>query len=329
MRYIIPVVFASALALPAAAEVPVVVTDIHPVQSLVAMVMGDLGTPELLLPKGGDEHSYQMKPSQAAALGQAGLVVWIGPELTPWLDRALDALGSGPAQLVLLDAAGTETRQFAAAAEDEHAHEEGEDHDHAAEGEADHDHDHAAEGETGHDEEHHHHDGTDPHAWLDPQNASLWLGLIAESLSRIDPENAATYGANAGAAQAQIAELDASLKARLAPIADRPFIAFHDAYGYFVGHYGLTLAGTVALGDASAPGAARLAEIRDLAEHGAVCIFPEVQHDPKLVNTIVADTGVKAGGALDPSGSSLDPGPGLYPALLTGLADTLVACLAP
>lgn len=314
MRYIISFAFASALATSAAAEVPVVVTDIQPVQSLVAMVMGDLGTPELLLPKGGDEHSYQMKPSQAAALADAGLVVWVGPELTPWLDRALNALSKAPAQLVLLDAPGTVTRQFP----------EGEDQDHAEGAEEDHDHDEAAGGE-----EHHHHDGTDPHAWLDPANASLWLGLIAESLSGLDPEHAATYAANAAAAQVQVAALDADLKARLAPVADRPFIAFHDAYGYFVGHYGLTLAGTVALGDASAPGAARLAEIRDLAEHGAVCIFPEVQHDPKLVDSIVADTGVKAGAALDPSGSSMDPGPGLYPALLTGLADTLVACLDP
>jgi zinc transport system substrate-binding protein len=273
------------------------------VQSLAAMVMGDLGTPDLLLPKGGDEHSYQMKPSQAAALADAGLVVWIGPELTPWLDRALDALGNGPAQLVLLDAPGTLTRQFPeGAAQDEEP----------AEGEDD-----------------HHHDGTDPHAWLDPANASLWLGLIAAELSRLDPDHAATYAANATAAQVQIKALDAKLKARLAPVAAQPFIAFHDAYGYFVGHYGLTLAGSVALGDASSPGAARLVEIRDLAAHGAVCIFPEVQHDPKLVDSIAQDAGVKVGGALDPSGSSMDPGPGLYPAMLTSLADTLVACLTP
>lgn len=314
MRYIISLAFASALATSASAEVPVVATDIQPVQSLVAMVMGDLGSPELLLPKGGDEHSYQMKPSQAAALADAGLVVWVGPELTPWLDRALDALGKAPALLVLLDAPGTVTQQFP----------KGEDHDHEAAGEEEHDHDEAA-GE----EEHHHHDGTDPHAWLDPTNASLWLGLIAESLSGIDPEHAATYAANAAAAQVQIAALDAELKARLAPVADRQFIAFHDAYGYFVGHYGLTLAGTVALGDASAPGAARLAEIRDLAEHGAVCIFPELQHDPKMVESIAQDTGVKQGAALDPTGSFMEPGPGLYPAMMNALADTLVACLAP
>lgn len=304
MRYIISLVFASTLAAQARAEVPVVVTDIQPVHSLVSMVMGDLGAPELLLPKGGDEHSYQLKPSQAAALADAGLVVWIGPELTPWLDRALKSAGGGPAQLVLLDSPGTVTRQF--------ANGDGHDHDEAAG-----------------DEDHHDHDGTDPHAWLDARNAVLWLDLIAGELTRIDPANAETYAANAAEAEARIGALDAQLTVQLGAVADRPFIAFHDAYGYFVAHYGLTLAGTVALGDASAPGAARLAEIRDLAAHGAVCIFPEVQHDPKMVQTIAADTGVKQGGALDPTGSSMDPGPDLYPAVLSTLADTLVDCLTP
>ncbi len=321
MRYIISLAFASTLALPAAAEVPVVVTDIHPVHSLVSMVMGSLGTPELLLAKGGDEHSYQMKPSQAAALGQAGLVVWIGPELTPWLDRALDAMGAAPAQLVLLDAPGTVTRPFSDGAGPEHDHEEG-----AEDG---HDHDDASGEHQPAGEEEHHHDGTDPHAWLDPRNAITWLGLISEELSRVDPANAGTYAANAAAAKAQIGALDADLAKRLGDIADRPFIAFHDAYGYYIARYGLTLGGTVALGDALAPGAARLAEMRDLAEHGAICIFPEVQHDPKMVETITADTGVKQGGALDPSGSSMDPGPGLYPAVLSTLADTLITCLKP
>ena len=45
-----------------------------------------------------------------------------------------------------------------------------------------------------------------------------------------------------------------------APVKDRPFIAFHDAYGYFTAHYGLTMAGTVSAGDAAAPGARHLAD---------------------------------------------------------------------
>ncbi len=113
MRYIISSALASvAFSLPALAEVPKVVTDIHPVHALVAQVMGDLGSPSLLLERGASEHDFQLRPSQAADLAEADLVVWIGPELTPWLDRALDGIGEGSIQLQLLGLPETETRAY-------------------------------------------------------------------------------------------------------------------------------------------------------------------------------------------------------------------------
>ena len=319
MRYTISFLTASALAglaTPAAAQVPRVITDIPPVQALVAQALGDLGQPVLLLDKGADAHSFQLRPSQAAALAEADLVVWIGPEMTPWLDRAVEGLATDVAQLRLLEAEGTHLRSFGedpAEDHDDHADEAG--HDHAAEPAAEdgHEHDHA-------------HDGVDPHAWLDPANAQLWLGLIAAELARLDPANAATYQANAAQAQAEVAALDARLDAALAPVRDKPFAVFHDAYGYFADHYGLTIAGTVALGDAAPPGAAHLAELQ--ASLGkALCIFPETQHDPKMVETLAADTSLRIGGALDPEGVGLEPGPQVYGAILSGMTDTLIACL--
>ena len=319
MRYTISFLTASALAglaTPAAAQVPRVITDIPPVQALVAQALGDLGQPVLLLDKGADAHSFQLRPSQAAALAEADLVVWIGPEMTPWLDRAVEGLATDVAQLRLLEAEGTHLRSFGedpAEDHDDHADEAG--HDHAAEPaeEDGHEHDHA-------------HDGVDPHAWLDPANAQLWLGLIAAELARLDPANAATYQANAAQAQAEVAALDARLDAALAPVRDKPFAVFHDAYGYFADHYGLTIAGTVALGDAAPPGAAHLAELQ-ASLGSALCIFPETQHDPKMVETLAADTGLRIGGALDPEGAGLEPGPQVYGAILSGMADTLIACL--
>jgi len=332
MRYIISSAIASfAAALPAMAEVPRVITDIHPVHSLVAQVMGDLGTPELLLEKGASEHDFQLRPSQAAGLADADLVVWIGPELTPWLERALAGLGEGSSQLALIDLPGTETRQFSESgahhAEDAHDPDHGQDetaeaghdgHDHSAE-EAEHD-------EAGHDD--HSHDGTDPHAWLDPANAELWLAAIAAELGRIDPENAATYSANAGSAATRIRALDAEIATTLAPIQGKPLIVYHDAYGYFAAHYGLEIFGSIALGDATAPGAARLAELRDGVAAGTpVCLFPEAQHDPTLVQQLAEGTGARIGGALDPNGSTQGPGPGAYAALLRSLAQTMVDCV--
>ena len=337
----------------AAAEVPRVVTDIPPVHSLVVQVLGDLGEADLLLETGGNAHTYQLRPSQARAVAQADLVFWIGPDLTPWLDRTLDGIGGSAKAVDLIGADGTFRREFGETGahdhdahghdddghgdhghgdhgHDDHGHDDhGHDddgHDHAGEDAHDHDHDHdhaEADGHDGHD-----HSGLDPHAWLDPANARTWLAVIAAELSAADPANAAAYAANAAAADAEIAALDTALAARLKTVADRPFTVFHDAYGYFAGHYGLTVAGSIALGDAAAPGAARLAELRaELAEGGVVCAFPEAQHDPALVLTVAEGTDVRIGGTLDPAGSTLPPGPGLYAALLTGMADTLIDCL--
>jgi zinc transport system substrate-binding protein len=336
MRYIITLAFAST---PALAEVPSVVTDIPPVHALVSQVMGDLGQPVLLLERGADEHDFQLRPSQAASVADSDLVVWIGPELTPWLDGAMDTRPEGASALALLSAEGTVTRAYSDPGHgDEHA---GEGHDHAKEDEAhtEEGHDHAEEGhdhaaetkdhaEEGHDHDHAH-DGNDPHAWLDPGNGKAWLGLIAAELSRLDPDNAATYQANATAAAQQIDALDSEIAAILAPVQGKPVVTFHDAYGYFGDHYGLTFAGSIALGDASSPGAQRLSELRATMEAGDVlCIFPEAQHDPALVTQMAEGTGARIGGMLDPVGSTLEPGPGAYAALLKGMATTLADCLA-
>ena len=300
MRYIITLALT---ATPALADVPRVVTDIPPVHALVAEVMGDLGEPVLLLAKGADEHDFQLKPSQAGAVADADLVVWIGPELTPWLDNALEARSEGAATLALLRAEGTVLQDYADA------------------------HDAEAHDEAGHDEAGHDHGPDDPHAWLDPGNARVWLGVIAGELGRLDQENAAVYQANAAAAGERIAALDREVAEILRPVQGKPIVSFHAAFGYFGHHYGLDFVGSIALGDAAVPGAARLAELRDRIEAGGVvCLFPEAQHDPALIEQMAEGTGAKIGGALDPVGSSLEPGPGAYAALLTGLAQTIADC---
>ncbi|MBN2630247.1 MAG: zinc ABC transporter substrate-binding protein [Rhodobacteraceae bacterium] len=319
MRYIISFLLAST-ALPALAQVPRVVTDLPAVHAITAQVMGDLGQPDLLLDKGGNAHNFQLRPSQARALSQADLVIWIGPEMTPWLDRALIGVTVGGEKLELLEAEGTFRRNFGDAAQHDHA--TGADHDPTAATDAGHAKDTHAE-DAGHA-----HAGLDPHAWLDPANAQYWAGLIAGELSRLDPENATTYAANAAATQTRISAMDTEIAAILAPIHDKPFVVFHDAYGYFAGHYDLTVAGSISLGDATSPGAARLRELSDtIAAGGALCLFPESQHDPALVTQMATGSNARIGAALDPSGSLIVPGPDAYDTLMRKLASTIAACL--
>lgn len=316
MRYTISFLAASFAAMPVMAEVPRVVTDFAPAQALVSQVMGDLGQPQMLLTGGAGAHDFQLRPSQAGKLADADLVVWIGPQMTRWLDKGLEGIGAKAARLTLLDVPGTYRQDFlakGAKAEDGH---DGHDHGHEEP---------AAEEPA---EDGHAHDGLDPHAWLDPGNAPVWLKAIAAELSRLDPDNAATYAANAAAAAEEYASLEAELAQAMQPLAGKPFVVAHDAYGYFASHYGLSVAGSVQLGDATASGAETLAALRtEMEAGGVVCLFPEVAHDAKQAQLLVEGTAVRLGAALDPEGMMLEAGPEALTQLLRGLARDLADCL--
>lgn len=311
MRYIISFALASLLAmpLPGQAEVPRVVTDLPPVGSLVAQVLGDLGVPVVLLDKGADAHSFQLRPSQAADLAAAQAIIWIGPEMTPWLERAAAGLNDGAADLRLLALPGTVVAQAPAAAHDE-GHEDG----------------HGAGHGDGHDPAE---GGVDPHVWLNPDNAEIWLQAIARLLSDLDPGNAATYGANAAAARAAVAALDDELRALLAPARGVPLVVFHDAYGAFADHYGLTVLGALGGSDAASPGAAHLRDLQTRMAGTAVCLFPEVNHDAGQIAGFADLPGVRVGAALDPEGAALDQGPALYAGVLRAMAGAIADCAAP
>lgn len=319
------------------AEPPKVATDIAPVHSLVAQVMNTVAEPSLIVRQGASPHGYSMRPSEARALQDADLVIWVGPELTPWFEKPLASLAEQAAKIELLDVPGTlqlEYRDLDNGDHEEHAdHADHDDHDDHDNHDTHDDHDDHAEADEhkGHDDhtdhdEHHHHDGLDPHAWLDLQNAQIWLLAIAERLAEMDPENAEVYLLNAKTAAQDLKALETELKTKLSGLSDQPYVAFHDAYQYFETRFGLVIAGTVALGDASDPSPARVAALRNsIVGKGVTCAFAEPQFDPRLLEA-ATESGEVDIRVIDPLGSTLDIGPALYKQLVTAMADEFAAC---
>ncbi|WHZ34019.1 zinc ABC transporter substrate-binding protein [Sagittula sp. MA-2] len=311
----------------ALAEVPRVVTDIPPVASLAAMVLGDLGTPEVLVAPGASAHGASLKPSQARALEAADVVVWIGPGLTPGIARQIEALAEGAQRLTLADLPETRVLPFRDGGlephdhgEDDHAEDkEHDDHaedDHAGEDHADDDHAGEMHGEDTH---------LDPHLWLDPENATVWLSAIATALSAQDPENAQAYDANAKAGVARIAEATETARSALDPVRDRPLAVTHDALQYYEAAFGLRVVGALTDGDDTAPGAQRLDALRALyAETAPVCALADPGTSPRLMHAVGLDTIPQA--EIDPLGSALPQGAPLYPALLGDIANRIAAC---
>lgn len=281
----------------------VVVTDIAPIHSLAAQVMAGVAEPVLLVGPNDSPHNFALRPSQAEALQNADTVFWVGPDLTPWLEEPLAELAADSPRSALMDAPGAHHLS----PRDGPIFGESDDHDH------EHDDDHG-------------HGETDPHGWLDPDNAALWLDIMADSLSALAPEHAQTFRSNADTAKQELTQTVTEISATLAPARDAEYVVFHDAFQYFEDHFGLTSLGAVALSDAAAPSPKRLAELRaNLQEAKPACAFSEPQVNTQFLDTALEGTGVKIA-VLDPLGSSYAPSPGLYSALLQDMTNSIATC---
>ena len=143
----------------ALADAPKVVADIAPVHSLVSRVMDGIGKPNLIVPNETSPHDYRLRPADAEALENAGLVFWMGEGLTPWMERALDSLSGDATVIELLALDETNTLPFREGALfDAHDHDDHDDHDHDKEHDDHDDHD-----DHDHDKEHDDHDDHDDH----------------------------------------------------------------------------------------------------------------------------------------------------------------------
>ncbi|QDZ09365.1 zinc ABC transporter substrate-binding protein [Devosia ginsengisoli] len=309
---------ATALLTTTAMAAPSVVASIKPVHSLVASVMAGVGEPTLIVKGSASPHTYALKPSDAGALEAADIVFWTGHGMELFLADALDTLATGATVVELADSPGiTLLPVREGGAFEAHSH-EGEGHDHE---------DHEGHDHEDHDHAHDEHGEGDMHFWLDPENAKLMVTQIATTLAEADPGNATIYQANAEAELVKLDELEAELAATLAPVADKPFIVFHDAYQYFEARFGLTLAGSVTVTPDVMPGAARIDELKaKVAELGATCVFAEPNFEPTIIAAITEGSAAKSG-VLDPEGGALTEGVDLYPNLLRGLATNLADCL--
>ena len=333
----------------AMSDTPKVAVDISPVHSLVSRVMLGVGTPDLIVQAGASPHGYTLRPSEAKALQDAQMVFWMGESLSPWMEGALDTLSSDATIITLLERDETILLEFREGAmfeehdhddhgdekHDDHGDEKHDDHgdekhdDHGDEKHDDHgDEKHDDHGDEKHDDhgDHEDHGSHDPHAWLSPDNARIWLNLIASQLSIVDPENAGTYFANAAAARSEIEALTIEVNILLEPVRGKKFIVFHDAYQYFEKAFDLSASGAISLSDASKPSPARIAEIQGrIQEESIDCILSEPQFNKGLVATIMAGSKAKTS-VIDPLGVGLKPGPDLYSELIRNMTETLVDC---
>lgn len=281
---------------------PKILVSVKPLHGLVASVMKGVAEPGLIVSGTSSPHGYAMRPSDMRALEGAQLVVWVGKDFETWLESPVSKAKTSLAMETIPGIKTLPTREGGV----------WEPHDH------------------GHGAEEHHHDGDeiDGHFWLDPDNAVRLVDAVAARLKTLDPTHAGLYDANAAETRQKLATLDTRLTAKLAPLAGKPYVVFHDAHQYFEMRYGLTPSGAITIDPERPPSAKRLASLRDrLKTAKARCVFREPRFASPTVQTLAEASGAKVG-ELDPEGTLLQPGPDAYFMLMTGLADALFDCLS-
>lgn len=139
----------------------------------------------------------------------------------------------------------------------------------------------------------------DPHVWLNPLNMATIGDEVAARLSS-NSSIAATAEKGAADLRASMEALNAEWAAGTAACTIRDLVVSHEAFGYLAAAYGFTQVGIAGLSPEAEPSPARLAEVaKFVKDNGITTIYYETLVDPKVAQTVAAETGA-ATAVLDP-----------------------------
>ncbi len=286
-------IFAVVAFLTLPAHAVTVLTSIKPIQMITTELTDGVTTPDVLLQNNASPHDYALRPSDVKKLAEADLFIWYGHDLEPFLEKVVIGKSN---TLTVSDIPQLSLREFSS--------EHGQDHD-------------------GHD-----HGNYDPHFWLGVDTVQQVADAIIDKLVTIDPEHSDMYVANLKKFKQQLTTTDLEIKRLLAPVKDKGYYVFHDAYGYFEEQYELNQLGHFTVSPDRKPGAKTLIKIRKALSSGDVnCVFSEPQFTPAIVETVMRGSQV-ASGELDPLGSEIEVNSGSYFTFLTKMANSFEQCLS-
>ncbi len=266
-----------------------VVTTTTVLADMVSNVGGDLVSVTSLVPRNGDVHTFEPRPSDMGSVARARLLFMNGLGLDDWMTKTLGNAAQPGTPLVRLaeDFPGVTLLP-------------GEDTSSA-----------------------------NPHLWMDVAYARTYADRIAAALESVDPDHAATYRARNAAYQARLAALDAWVRDQIAsvPAANRRIVTFHDAFPYYARAYGLTVVGVAVPAPGQEPSAKYTAQLVDAIRSSNVkAIFSEAQFPARLVDQLASETGAHVVANLY-DGSLGDPPVTSYEALIRWDTQQIVEAL--
>ena len=237
------------------------VTTIAPLGEFVKAVGGDKVNVTVLIPPGGEPHTFEPSPSQMRNIADADIYVENGAGLEFWIGKIIQV----NQRMLLLDS--SHGVDLITGSEDNSQ----------------------LPGLTR---------GADPHIWLSPRNAKIQVENICEGLIQVDPSNSESYIKNQDVYLKELDEIDAHLNFTFAQHQKKKFIVLHPAWSYFARDYGLQ---EIAINlEEKEPGPKYLSYIIDLArQENITTIFVEPQFNPSMAEVIAKEISGKVV-AIDP-----------------------------
>jgi len=158
-------------------------------------------------------------------------------------------------------------------------------------------------------EDHEHHDhehAVDPHWWHSIALFSRATSVVTESLATASPDHAEEFRKNGEAYRAQLAELEKWTRKQIVviPRENRHLATAHAAFNYFCKDFGFIPHPIQGLNREQMPGPVELAKlVAELKSNHVMAIFPERESNPKILQSLTADTNIKLGEPLIADGT--------------------------
>lgn len=236
-----------------------IVTTIFPLYDFACEIGGEKVQVSLILPTGGEVHSYEPTPKDIIEIKESDLFIAQGADADPWTGAVINDADSKKLNvLYVLDSLELMSEEHEHPSYSSHVH-------------------------------------TDPHVWTTPKNAGVISENICKKLSAIDAENADYYKDNLASYKEKLNSLDEKF-AKLTKDLDKT-IVFADQFPfrYFAKEYNLKyLAAFPGCSSESEPTASAVAQIIDTVKKEKIpVVFYTETSNKQLANAVCEETGAK------------------------------------
>ena len=242
----------------ASGEKPLVVSSASIFADMVRAIADTLVESVSIVPVGGDPHIYEPTPGDARLLVRADLILQNGLTFEGWIRELIANSGTRAETVTITDGITPITAQG-------------------------------------------HANAVDPHAWMDPVNGLTYVNNITDALIRLLPDAEHHLRTRSATYASELRALDEYIRRQIdsIPAERRVLITSHDAFQYFGRRYGLRLEsvlGTSTDADVRTADLVRLNTV--IRESGVPAVFIESTINPKLLEQVARDNGIRIGGKL-------------------------------